>query len=85
MSAKEGESPESTSLIAMDPETDVVSESSVMEPVESAVMTELSLAPVRLTVYVAVVVSMPSEAVTEKESAAVSLESRASTAEEFGV
>ena len=71
--------------MAMDPETDVVSESSVREPVESAVMTELSLAPVRLTVYVAVVVSMPSEAVKEKESAAVSPELRASTAEEWGV
>ena len=71
--------------MAMEPEVVVVPESSVREPVEVAVMMELSLAPVRLTEKVAVVVSMPSVVVTEKESAGVSPESRASTAEEFGV
>ena len=35
--------------MAMEPEVVVVPESSVSVPVESAVMTELSLAPVRLT------------------------------------
>ena len=49
-SVKEGESPESTSEMEMDPVTVEVPESSVREPVEVAEMTELSSAPVRLTV-----------------------------------
>ena len=84
MIQKEGESSSSTSAMEMAPVVVEMPESSVSEPVESAVMTEESSAPVRLMVWVAVVVSMPSEAVTEKESVGVSPLSRASMAEEFG-
>ena len=45
-SAKEGESPESTSEMAMDPVAVVVAESSVIEPEVSPVMTAASFAPV---------------------------------------
>ena len=84
-SGKDGESSSSGSAMEMEPVTVVVAESSVREPVESAVMTEGSSAPVRSTVYVADVVSVPSEALTVKESAAESPSSSASTAEESGV
>ena len=49
-SGKEGESSVSGSAMAMEPVTVEVPESSVREPVEVAVMTEGSSAPVRLTV-----------------------------------
>ena len=77
-SVKEGLSPESTSLIAIEPVTVEVEESSVREPVEVAVITEPSLEPLMVMVMVCVELSV---AVSVKASVRVSPEVRALTVE----
>ena len=83
-SRKEGESAESISLMVIDPEV-VVVESSMTQPVVSALMTQGSSAPEMLTVKVLDVVAMSSEAVSEMESVTESPWFSASIDVELGV